>query len=293
MGADKHAFLIMARSNSNQLEKLVKSLDYFNNDIYVHIDKKNKKSEKVNVENICRYARLTIIDSINVNWAAYSQVQAELNLLKSAVESNNKYVYIHLISESDLLIKSNTELHRFFRTQNSEFLKISDINNKRTEEKIRYYYPLQEFIGKTHGLIWLAQKLIIITEKILCVNRLKDKHFGQIVKGANWFSITESFAKYVVSREKEIKKYFRSGRSADEIFVQTILYDSPFKANLSDENFQNLRYVRWQKRNSPEYLTMDPDYELILKSNAMFARKFSEKVDNIIIERIQREVREK
>lgn len=35
----KHAYLIMAHTQLEQLKKLVKFLDYDGNDVYVHIDK--------------------------------------------------------------------------------------------------------------------------------------------------------------------------------------------------------------------------------------------------------------
>lgn len=36
----KHAYLIIAHNNFNQLKTLIKCLDYKDNDIYIHIDAK-------------------------------------------------------------------------------------------------------------------------------------------------------------------------------------------------------------------------------------------------------------
>ena len=45
----KHAYLIQAHNNKNQLLKLIHSLDYELNDIYIHIDAKSDLIQFVNV----------------------------------------------------------------------------------------------------------------------------------------------------------------------------------------------------------------------------------------------------
>ena len=37
---DRHAFLIMAHNNKEQLLELLRQLDHTRNDIYIHIDRK-------------------------------------------------------------------------------------------------------------------------------------------------------------------------------------------------------------------------------------------------------------
>lgn len=44
----KHAYLIMAHNEWDMLNKLIQALDYPNNDIYLHIDKK-ADLKKVNI----------------------------------------------------------------------------------------------------------------------------------------------------------------------------------------------------------------------------------------------------
>lgn len=100
-------------------------------------------------------------------------------------------------------------------------------------------------------------------------------------KGAQWFSITHELARYIVSHEKDIKKPYQSTQSANEIFLHTLAWDSAFK-NKINEDYK--RMIDW-KRGRP-YTFKTEDYEKLIISDAFWARKFSEKIDESIVDRI-------
>lgn len=65
----RHAYLIMAHANLEQLKRLVCFLDYKTNDIYVHIDRKCKEMFDVCLKN----ARLTILENpMSISWGVLS-----------------------------------------------------------------------------------------------------------------------------------------------------------------------------------------------------------------------------
>ena len=68
---------------------------------------------------------------------------------------------------------------------------------------------------------------------------------------------------------------------ADEIFLQTMVMASPYKETVINEC---LREIDW-KRGNP-YVYQKCDYELLVNSDNIFARKFSTKIDNEIIEKL-------
>ena len=58
----KHAYLIMAHNEWDMLNKLIQALDYPNNDIYLHIDKKADlkkvniyKTKYLDICSLCKY----------------------------------------------------------------------------------------------------------------------------------------------------------------------------------------------------------------------------------------------
>ncbi len=67
----KHAYLIMAHNNFNQLKKLLELLDYEKNDIYIHIDKKSKFDKSELVKDI-KKSKVYFTERINVKWGSYN-----------------------------------------------------------------------------------------------------------------------------------------------------------------------------------------------------------------------------
>lgn len=283
---NKQAILIMAHNNVNILKQILKLLDSKYFDIYIHIDKKSY-IEKEELENICEISNIYIYKEIDVKWADFSQVQCELFLLNKAVKHD--YMYYHLISGVDMPIKTAKEIHNFFANlYPMEFVHFESKNlSKEKIEWLKYYHW---FIGysRNNNFFKVLEKLGIIIQKIIGINRIKNKNIRYLT-GANWFSITNDFAHYLIENELKIKKDFSYTRSPDEVFVQTLLYNSSYIENLFYNGFDNnydacMRMIDWE-RGLP-YVFTSEDYDLLIESKYMFARKFDEKVDNMIINKI-------
>lgn len=63
---------------------------------------------------------------------------------------------------------------------------------------------------------------------------------------------------------------------ADEIFIQTILWNSPFRERMhctNNANTGSMREIDWE-HGSP-YIWQDHDYQTLINSNKIFARKFN------------------
>lgn len=121
------------------------------------------------------------------------------------------------------------------------------------------------------------------------VDRLKGQNLV-VQKGTNWFSITGDFAKYIVSQVGRVEQLFAYCYCGDEVFVQTMLVNSPFAANLYMPNCNNdqlacARLIDWERGNP--YVFRMADYDEIMQSPAMFARKFSMQTDPKIVKAIQ------
>lgn len=287
---NKHAYLIIAHNEEYILEKLIKLIDFSNNDIYLHLDKKMKNVNISKLKNICKYSNLYIIKSYDVKWSHFSQIKCELNLLKEAT-SNNKYSYYHLLSGVDLLLKTPKEIYDYFEKNNSveyvDFQSIDKIDNFNLE-RIKYYHILNEYERSSSRIVRKLTMLIynncIKIQKLFHVNRIKNNNL-EIRKGANWFSITDNLARYVISLEKDIKKLYKFTKCADEIFLQTIVYNSSFKENINNDI---KRYIDWNRGNPYTYTIKD--YNELINSNCFFARKFSTEVDKEIIDKIYEKV---
>lgn len=282
-----HAYLIMAYNNPNQLTKLLKLLDDTRNDIYLHIDSKSSISPE-NVSKCVKSSNVYCVRRIPVYWADYSQVEAEYILLKSALNSEKTYSYYHLLSGMDLPIKTQDEIHAFFDNSNKEFLGIVPQESEYTRSHIKYDYSFLKSPKYRSSIIRkLYGKISVKLQKLTGVDKSYNPNNWDLVDGWTWFSITNSFAKYVVEHEELIKKMFYNAKAPDEMFLQTLAFNSEFKDKIHDpHNLTNgsMRYIDW-KRGTP-YVFRKDDFNSLIESSSLFARKFDERIDSGIIDMI-------
>lgn len=282
---EKHAYMIIAHNQFEILDILVKMLDDERNDIYIHIDKNSGEFNNDRILSLVKYSNVFFADRVGVTWGDYSQINCEMNLLKEAVKNSeyNNYSYYHLISGVDMPIKTNDEIYSFFQNnKGKEFVHFS--NNTplpEFENRIRYYHLFRK---KRNLFFKIIAQLVLIIQKMLKINRLKKTDLV-VQKGCNWFSITDDFAKYIVSKDEFIKRTFNFCYCGDEVFVQTMLVNSPFADNLymptcNDNHLACARHIDWNRGNP--YTFKADDFDELINSKAMFARKFSLENKDII-----------
>ena len=83
-------------------------------------------------------------------------------------------------------------------------------------------------------------------------------------------------------------KCYRNTFCCDEVFLQTLVVNSKFYDKLylktNDDYHANMRDIDW-KRGQP-YVWRNLDYYELMNSNYLFARKFDERVDSEIINKL-------
>ena len=195
----------------------------------------------------------------------------------------------------DLPLKSNCEIETFLLNHyGMEFISIENIQPNglsctrealpiQLQEKVgafawsdrvRYWHPAQNLLGRKKGAR-AVDSIMVAIQRSCGVNRFDDFD-GWLAKGANWFSITHELAAYVVGSTSEILQRFGSSRCADELFLQTLIVNSPFVDRLyfgEPEGVPaSLRHIDW-KRGRP-YIFRESDFNELTNSPALFARKF-------------------
>lgn len=288
----KHAFLIMAHHNINHLKRLVSCLDDERFDIFVHIDKKCHESiSALSTQN----ANLYIIDSMDVRWAGYTQIECEIALLEYAI-NKNIYKYYHLLTGASFPIKSNDYICDFFEKNNNyEFIGFD--NQRDYSDRVKYYYLFNEmgkaknwFDEQKRSLRW---KFISLQKKI---NIDRTKGYDLVFKkGIAYWSITHECAVYIVSNKKLVETLFKHSFCGDEVFAHTLVYNSEFKNkvySLNDEFEGSLRLMPWHtsigERDGHNFVLSD--FDDIKKTSALFALKFEGKDGLTLIDRIEREL---
>lgn len=275
----KHAYLILAHNDIPLLQVLVNCLDDSRNDIYIHWDVKSGNNPSLKVVNSNLFF---LKERIDVRWAGYSMVEAEYLLFKKAF-NNGPYAYYHLLSGSDLPIKPQNTIHHVCSImEGTEFIGFAETLQAEIDYRVQHYFLFSEDF-RTNNIFKRGLRFLYL--KYQDIMHKKRKAIT-VKKGAQWCSLTQSFVEYLLGHESVVRELFRHSFCPDEMFVQTICYNSPFWKNVnnaSSEYNSNMRYIKWKEG---ELLAIEEsDLPELKTSDKWFARKFSSS-DSKLIEKV-------
>ena len=280
----KHAYLIMAHADMEQLQKLIYLLDDPRNDIFLHVDKKCTSFHPDSFHT--EHAGLYVVERMRVYWGHLSQIKLEYHLFEVARKHGN-YSYYHLLSGADLPIKSQDTIHDFCsQHQGKDFIAfwLSESACADTYYKVSRYH-----LGMRYDKLFSQRTLSIISAKLrFIIGDIVTAILGKremdctYVKGANWLSITEETLDFILQAKSKVLKRYRYTRCPDEIFVQTLVYNDPyFRSKVYDMEGEHgdLRLLIWPPATPSPQILRKENLPMLLESSAFFARKFSTAVD--------------
>lgn len=266
----KHAYCIIVHDEPLLFANLVSMIDDERNDIYVLIDKKVNAVPFYAVHS--EKSKLSFIHNVEIHWGTFSQVEAELAVFSAAYHGGD-YSYFHLLSGKDLPIKTQDEIHTFIeRNVNREYIGIHVGSDSVVQERAGYYYFFLDSL-RTNSWKKKLQDWVVKLQKRF---KLKRNIGMEPKRGCNWCSITKDFCHYLLEQEVFIRKNFQYIPCVDEIYKQTLFYQSPFYKNIYavDNEYEScMREIDWN-RGKP-YTWTKADFDDLMKSNRFFARKFS------------------
>jgi len=275
------AHLLLVHKSPRQVGRLVKRLQHPFASIYIHVD------AKIPIEPF-RNAMLEIgapnvefiVNRYRINWSAFSMVEATIASLKyiTAVE---KYDFLNLLSGEDYPIKSSFEFHSFLNNHRGqsfmEFQKSGDLWWEEAQIRFKRFY-LNDFTWKGR---YFVEKVV----NKLAGPRRPPKDLA-IVGKSQWFTLAVPHLLYVLENEKELyylRRFFKYSWAPDEFFFQTMLYNSPYRENIINDN---LRYINWNGgKSSPKILTTE-DLTVLKASRKFFARKFNADIDYAVLDHL-------
>lgn len=273
---NRHAYLIIAHNEFPVLELLVRALDDPRNDIYIHLDSKVATPPQLSTKQAGLYL---LKQRRDVRWGDVSIVRTEYDLFAEAYHSGRGYSYYHLLSGVDLPLKNQDYIHSFFEQyRGQEFVGYywgEDLEVSIDRKVRRRHIFAADFKGS--GLGFLVKKTLrflwLRTQFALGIRRYQSIEFK---KGTQWVSLTNEFVGYILERRTETERLYRQSFCSDEIFVQTLLWHSPYKNRIFDlknEDRGCMREIGWSDNALYDYSRKDKEH--LLRSKALWARKFN------------------
>lgn len=276
----KHAYMIMAHNQVDLLKTLLKALDYEDNDIVVHIDAKSDIDAK-DLKKCVNKTTIYFTDRKSITWGGYSQIDADIRLLKMATSLGN-HCYYHLLTGVDLPIKPIQEINLFFEeNQGKEFINYSEKSEciKKYGQRVKYNHYFREKCGRSKNFYTVLNKSCILLQKILhfTQNNIKEDSF---YFGSAFWDITEDLAQLVLDNEEYIRDTYKYSSCCDEVFLHTLVWNSEyrnklFKMQLGNGMEGNMRWIDMERgENASPYVIKEDAIEEIVESGMLFARKF-------------------
>ena len=311
----KHAVLIMAHKNKEQLIRLIRALACDEFDFFVHPDVNWDLSSEdlMDIETCADNVHLAS-KRIHGELDHWSLPQITLNLIDDALKEeqkhDTKYSYFLLLSGQDYPIKSKSYILKFLEEQYPN--PIIDIEAYSEKTWIASKFNLNHWIreiDKIHDKYspGIIRKLIVSP---YAIGDFLEKHFFgtpkqrlkkqgvELYGGSQWWILSHKSINAIQNRlNRKIYKAFKRAWTPEETFFQTMLMNSEGEAYTKDILHDNV----WGEQNNMTYsnfitpkkgfighphIITTHDFERIMGKNELFARKFDITIDEDIIDRI-------
>ena len=291
----KQAILITAYKNYHHLEEIIKFFDD-NFELYIHIDKKSKISD-IELDNLKKYDTVKLVSQkYKVNWGGFNHLKSILYLIEQALK-NPQNQYFHLISGHDYPIKKLSYFVEFFKNKKAEYINYFEVPrlggaDNGGMDRIEYYSFYDLLNAKIPGQNKLIRYLINIQKKLGFKRSISSK-MPKLYSGSTWWSLSRVCLNYVTEYTKSNKfvlNRFRFTLCSEEFYFQTVIMNSNFSSKVVNNS---LRHIDWFARNGNNPAVLDEtDYEKVVKTDAVFARKFEYPLSNGIMKKIKNLVSE-
>lgn len=285
----KQAVLITAYKN---IPHLLRIMDHFDDTFrfYIHIDKKSRLSHK-EIQSLQEHPKMAdFSQTYTTHWGGRAHFLSILHLMKKAVQEPG-IEYLHLISGHDYPIQNAAYFQQFMQqNQGMEFMEYfplpADVWENGGLDRLKYFHLYDLINAKGKYGPWI-HRFIKLQKKLGFSRKLAFKNMV-LHGGSTWWSLSKPAVAYILNFLEEnpwFLKKFKHSFCAEEIAIQTLLLNSPFKNKIQNNN---LRFIVWEFRNGNIPAVLDEtDLKNIQASKQLFARRFdypsSEKLLNKLV----------
>ena len=273
------AALILAHQAPELLGRLVRRLEAYGAQCFIHVD---SKADITPFHTACSAAAKAVFleHRIKVRWGGFSMIEATLSLLSTAL-SKQAFTHFVFISGNSYPIKPR-----------EQFLQMVTMPLEQMELRVIppgsavYKRIAQTFIPDTSvGAFrqdgdWTLQRFLTEDtvadfDRIRRVFEMKKTEFPwRYAKGSQWWILTRATALRcldVLARETDFVNWFTYSSVPDEALFQTIIENFvPFNVKR-----ESPVYTLWNSSPRPYLFRDSEDLERLKNAPAPFARKFS------------------
>lgn len=308
-------YIVLAHKNPEQLHRLIHRLNEKWVKFYVHIDKNRDITPfKLILKNFPNVFFLDEINRYEGTWGDIGIVKATLSALSIIADQNPKG-YCILITGQDYPLKSNVAIQKFLEDHyGNNFISIFQTPNswgEPYEDRIKKYkvnktnkrghflllpsiFEKDFYTQNTLGKLNFLRK----TGNYSSIKKVfKKRKFPEYIKpygGGVYFALPVETVKKILSfhnRHSDFLEFNSFTLCADEVFFHSIIMQINETENLIIS--PSLTYVNWERPSGPLPVTFkNSDFQelKVASEQYLWARKFDEKLDKGILDRIDFEI---
>jgi Core-2/I-Branching enzyme len=278
------ACIIMAHKEPHQIERFIKKFKSLPFDFYIHLDKKINREPFDYLLDIPQV--YFIKKRIRVRWASYNFFHAEIQSFKEVLSGGTEYDFISVMSGQDYPIKPVSEIFQFLEKRpGKNFISYEDdgVWWSRAITRInKYHFTNFGFRGR--------YRIQFLLNALLPVRKFPLPYSLYGGPRAMCMTLSKDCAAYIVEfieSNKKLRNFLRFTWGADEFMIPTLIMNSKFKSTVVNNNFY---YIDWSKAGASPKTLGSEDFELLLASDKMLARKFDIQIDSTIFDLLDKGV---
>lgn len=291
----KHGLIVLAHG---KIPDLLDVLGQFNErfSAYVHVDRKARVSPS-DLQALAASPRVRYTSRrYRVNWGGLNIVLAILHLAREAMK-DKELEYLHMITGTDrIIVKPSAFVAYFEAHRGKEFLSHFALPTRFWRngglDRLVYYDPMDLFDVRSPREKKLRDLLLHVQQR-LGLRRSIPASFPPLFGGSMSWSLSRGLIEHLLDHIAENPSYlkrFAHTHCPDEIAMQTLIMNSPFAANVVNNN---LRYIDWSRMKSPHPYMLDlANWDAMLTSGDLLARKIDRPFSDALIERLREHVQE-
>lgn len=308
----RHAILIIAHKNLDQLIRLLSVLQDDDFDIYIHLDKKWQVSDGDIKKLINAGENITVLGTRYSGYLdTWSLCKITLELVKEALRKKKNYSYFLLLSGQDYPIKPMSYIKNTLETLYPKPL--IDVTPMAKDNWIYSgfkwirFHPYYRLVEKVTDVKAIRKLMLMPAYGIQFIitlllkspyQRLKNENCSLYGGSAWWILPVEIINLCLEEYEKNSKivRAFKMKNTPEETFFQTMTMRSRLKdqVNVNDpyEILQNCMTYAYFFDDEHEptghpYILTESNYEMLKQRKEFFARKFDITIDDKILDLIE------
>jgi len=301
------AYIIVAHAYPDQLIRLIERLSADGAAFFVHIDRKSPGEVSRRVAAAFRHdPHVHLVPRHRVAWGRFSQVQAALEGIGEVVRQRFACDFGVLLTGQDYPIRSNVQIFEYLADRKGQsFLDYEHLpsgrrwlNENGGLDRVEYWhfrvgnvslefprpFPAHTTAGRIAAGAWDGLCRVCPRKRTLPKGLVP---FG----GSAYWCLTGACLRYVhdfSQRHRDVTRFFRFVDNPDEVFFQTIVMNSPYRDTIVNDD---LRYIRWPPLPAPHPVILrEDDFERIVASGKLFARKFDPAQSARLLEMIDQRI---